>query len=71
MNGGYPRWQSQNLRKIELPNIFNLSISNWEQLIEAYEKSDCPMINSIVTKILEDLPAKISPVESQLELNFR
>jgi hypothetical protein len=49
MNGGYPRWQSQNLRKLHLPLIS--AIPDWArtELIIAYEKRDIERINFLIT----------------------
>lgn len=45
MNGGYPRWQSQNLRKLRLPVLDWLAPEIKEKLIAAYKKRDVKAIN--------------------------
>ncbi|MCB9296941.1 MAG: hypothetical protein H6559_28050 [Lewinellaceae bacterium] len=45
MNGGYPRWQSQNLRKLRLPVLDWLSAEIKEKLIAAFQKQDVNAIN--------------------------
>jgi len=65
MNGGYPRWQSQNLRKLRIPilNSFPEHISR--NIINAYEQKDVEIINRIIsTAIIEQYPIR----EGQLTL---
>lgn len=45
MNGGYPRWQSQNLRKLRLPVLDWLAPEIKDNLISAYQKQDVDAIN--------------------------
>lgn len=49
MKGGYPRWQSQNIRKLRVPIINAIPKEIKDSLIEAYEQKDLDRINSIVT----------------------
>jgi adenine-specific DNA-methyltransferase len=49
MNGGYPRWQSQNLRKLRLPLISSIPEMTRIELICAYEGMDIKTINSLIT----------------------
>ena len=49
MNWGFIRWQIQNLRKIDLPNIEELPEINKEKIAIAYKTG---IINSINTEIL-------------------
>ena len=49
MNGGYPRWQSQNLRKLRLPLIKAIPELTRIELINAYVNSDIQRINSLIT----------------------
>lgn len=48
MNGGYPRWQSQNLRRLVLPIIDNLAEPFQDKLIEAYFNEDLKTINALL-----------------------
>jgi adenine-specific DNA-methyltransferase len=48
MNGGYSRWQAQNLRKIVIPQIQNISEKEQEELLTAFEGKDLNKINKIV-----------------------
>ena len=48
MNGGYPRWQSQNLKKLRLPILDSIPENISQILIEAYRKSDQNLINSYI-----------------------
>lgn len=49
MNGGYPRWQSQNLRRLQLPIISALKPDYYKNLLSAYDKQDLPRINQLVS----------------------
>jgi hypothetical protein len=48
MNGGYSRWQAQNLRKIVIPLIQNISEKEQEELLTAFVGKDLIKINKIV-----------------------
>lgn len=49
MKGGYPRWQSQNIRKLRIPLLNAMPESVQESLLDAYNNNDLDKINSIVT----------------------
>lgn len=49
MNGGYPRWQSQNLRKLSLPLISAIPNCIRVELINAYHNKDIQKINMLIT----------------------
>lgn len=57
MKGGYPRWQSQNLRKLRIPLISAIPEKLKESLLKAYREKDIKTINSIIT------PEQISKFE--------
>lgn len=57
MNGGYPRWQSQNLRRLRIPFISALKPHYYKSLLEAYDKQDLLQINSLVS--LEKIEANL------------
>jgi hypothetical protein len=38
MNGGFPRFQAQILKKLRIPNIDNLSTDERNALIESYDR---------------------------------
>jgi tRNA1(Val) A37 N6-methylase TrmN6 len=48
MNGGYPRWQSQNLKKLRIPIIDAIPENISQTLIEAYRNSDQKIINRYI-----------------------
>lgn len=48
MNGGYPRWQSQYIKKLRVPNIFSLDEENRGALLDNYRTNNLSKINSIV-----------------------
>lgn len=50
MNGGLPRFQSQTLKKLRIPNLENLDMSDREILIESYNKRNFEKTNRIVNK---------------------
>jgi len=50
MNGGYPRWQSQNLKKLRIPIIDAIPQKTSELLKEAYHSRDYETINKLITK---------------------
>jgi hypothetical protein len=51
MNGGFPRWQSQYLRKLKVPNIGLLDKVLCDQLINCYDIRDYDKINTLVDHI--------------------
>ncbi|MBN1968950.1 MAG: Eco57I restriction-modification methylase domain-containing protein [Candidatus Delongbacteria bacterium] len=51
MNGGYCRWQSQNLRKILIPYIHAIPSNYRERLIELYENMEIENINKLISSI--------------------
>ncbi len=52
MNGGYPRWQSQYVRKLKLPNINSIRSSYSEKLISYYDSRNNNAINTLVNRIV-------------------
>ena len=62
MNGGYARWQSQNLRKLRIPDIKGLSHEQAAILEEGYEKKDIKLINDCISYLTQKT---ISARESQ------
>ena len=54
MNGGFPRWQSQYLRKLKVPNIGLLDKVLCDQLINCYDIWDYDKINTLVDQIYND-----------------
>jgi 16S rRNA G966 N2-methylase RsmD len=49
MKGGYPRWQSQNIKKLRVPILNSIPFEIKELLMQAYFNKDLNKINSIVT----------------------
>lgn len=49
MKGGYPRWQSQNLRKLRIPILKSMPDDIEETLLDAYENKDLLRINKLIT----------------------
>lgn len=50
MNGGLPRFQSQVLKQLKIPNINDLNDSDKDNLVKAYDKRDLEKTNHIVKK---------------------
>lgn len=53
MNGGFPRWQSQYLRKLRIPNILEISEDERKMLIHNYEQRNYNEINKQVQQLFE------------------
>lgn len=82
MNGGFPRWQSQYLRKLKVPDFLAMDLTSEDQLIQSYDKKDFDAVNRQVCILYDNLAAmqgsrKITHrhhakqrQESQLELAF-
>lgn len=51
MNGGYPRWQSQNLKKLQIPMIEAMPKQTSDALIRAYHDKDYQTINTLVADV--------------------
>lgn len=50
MNGGLPRFQSQVLKKIKIPNLKLISFKDKHLLVNAYENQDIETLNRIVKR---------------------
>lgn len=48
MNGGYPRWQSQNIKKLRIPIIDAIPENAVQELIKAYNRHDIELINRLI-----------------------
>lgn len=49
MNGGYPRWQSQNLKKLRVPIIDAIPEKSAKEIALAYQDRDYTRINNLIT----------------------
>lgn len=61
MNGGFPRWQSQVLRKLRIPPISEIDADIKKQLISAYKCFNLNEINQIVRQLFADSIAYVNP----------
>lgn len=52
MNGGYPRGQSQYIKKLKLPNIYSIDASCAKELISFYDSKNIAGINSVVSRVI-------------------
>lgn len=50
MNSGLPRFQSQVLKQLKIPNIKQLSASDKDELIKAYDNQDLDNTNRVIKK---------------------
>ena len=50
MNGGLPRFQSQVLKQLKIPNIHGLGKTDRDELIKAYDGQDLETLNQIINK---------------------
>ena len=55
MNGGFPRWQSQHLRKLRIPNIKEMEKNIENRLLQSYEQKNLDLINEIVNYTYKEL----------------
>ena len=57
MNGGFPRWQSQYLRKLKVPDFMTMEETLEDQLIQSYEEMDFDAVNRQVGLLYDNLTA--------------
>lgn len=55
MNGGYPRWQSQYLRKLKVPDFIEMDTASENELIRDYEAKDFDAVNKQVTALYANM----------------
>ena len=73
VNGGYPRWQSQYLRKLVMPDVNSIDESLVKRLLKAYLSFDMSLLNDTVAKIVSAPRVKSrkrQPAAHQLTFNF-
>lgn len=51
MSGGFPRWQSQHLRKLRIPDLNTLSRKDTRQILELYERREIASISLKINKL--------------------
>jgi hypothetical protein len=66
MNGGFPRWQSQYLRKLKIPNLWDLEIEISNQLIKCYTLRDYDTLNIVVGE-LYNYHSKVTKSNKQIQ----
>jgi adenine-specific DNA-methyltransferase len=64
MSGGYPRWQSQTLRKLRIPNLQVLGKEQILLLVRAFRSKNVEQASEIVKSILRN--KKIMPIQKTL-----
>lgn len=52
MNGGYPRGQSQYLRKRVMPDVKSIGEELSSRMLDTYRQSDVDVINSVMKDIV-------------------
>lgn len=73
MNGGYPRWQSQYLRKLVMPDVNTIEDSLAERLLGAYQAFDMTRLNDTMADIVSAPIAESrirQPQAQQLTFDF-
>ncbi len=73
MNGGYPRWQSQYLRKLVMPDVNAIDETLAERLLDAYRAFDLTRINETMVDIVSAPRVKNrrrQPQAQQLTFDF-
>ena len=67
MNGGYPRWQSQYLRKLVMPDVNSIEKSMAEHMLDAYQSFDMVRLNDTMADIVSAPRAKSIKRQSQTQ----
>lgn len=75
MNGGYPRWQSQYIKKLSIPDIRNIKNEFRYEILSSYERHDLDGINNTVEMMLNEPSTNYSQkrksnTPKQLQLYF-
>lgn len=72
MNGGYARWQSQNLRKLRIPYINGISPDLLALLKEGYDKKNFKIINECMTTLTTNMAqrGKVKALNKPQQLAF-
>ena len=73
MNGGYPRWQSQYLRKLVMPDVKSIGEELSSRMLDAYRQSDINRINSVMKDIVgqhKKAPRRVQSAGVQLSFSF-
>ncbi|HAP49638.1 MAG TPA: hypothetical protein DCQ56_00220 [Porphyromonadaceae bacterium] len=52
MNGGFPRWQSQHLRKLKIPRLSSIPSDDVQKLLSDYERNDILSLNSRIKQYI-------------------
>ena len=52
MNGGFPRWQSQHLRKLQIPLIESITSDNRQEILFYYNHNDIAGLNQLIDTII-------------------
>ena len=61
MNGGFPRWQSQYLRKLKVPDFMEMDTTSEDQLIQSYDEKDFDAVNRQVNTLYYNQTTNQSP----------
>lgn len=75
MNGGFPRWQSQHLRKLRLLDVKSIPPKETQSLLDRYSRKDVKGINELMSKLLSasskwNITKKSEPIELSLQFAF-
>lgn len=67
MNGGFPRWQSQYLRKLKVPDFMAMDLASEDKLIQSYDEKDFDAVNSQVCTLYDN----VATMQSQRKTTHR
>ena len=67
MNGGYPRWQSQYLRKLLMPDVNAIEDELANRLLRAYQAFDIPRLNDTMAAIVSTPRTKSKRKQSNIQ----
>ena len=73
LNGGYPRWQSQYLRKLVMPDVKSIGEELSSRMLDAYKQSDVDGINAVMKDIVKQPRKRASKAQqagAQLSFGF-
>lgn len=52
MNGGYPRWQSQHLKRLKIPNISEWDDTTCDRIVNMYDNKEINKLNTYISNFL-------------------
>ena len=71
MNGGFPRWQSQYLRKLKVPDFMEMDTTSEDQLIQSYDEKDFDAVNRQVNTLYDNQTTNQNPRNDTFRLHTK